>query len=100
MRVADNAGEGYVITPRGDVHQITRSSKLARLVTDRETREAVIRQWREAEQPAFALQREAAERPKPPEPIRNNERRLQRVLLTGLDCLAGQQDLFQGIDGA
>lgn len=41
--------------------------------------------------------RPAAIRPQP-EPIRNNERSRQRVLLTGLGCLSGQQDLFSGLD--
>jgi len=49
---------------------------------------------------AFALASQPAAGPKPPEPIRNNERRQQRVLLTGLDCAPGQEDLFDGIDGA
>jgi hypothetical protein len=50
-----------------------------------------------SENPAgdWALQREASVskvyKPwKPPEP----EAKRQRVLLTGLDCLSGQQDLF------
>ncbi|HEY3395441.1 MAG TPA: hypothetical protein VGK58_22255 [Lacipirellulaceae bacterium] len=49
---------------------------------------------------AFALAHQPATGSKAPEPIHNNERSQQRVLLTGLDCAPGQQDLFDGLDGA
>ncbi len=32
LRVKDNAGEGYVITPKGQVYRIEKSSRMAKLV--------------------------------------------------------------------
>ena len=46
----------------------------------------------------FELSQQPAARPK--RTTFESTRTRQTVLLTGLDCLAGQADLFDGIDGA
>jgi hypothetical protein len=46
----------------------------------------------------FELAAQPAQRPK--RATFESTKTRQAVLLTGLDCLAGQADLFDGIDGA
>lgn len=48
-----------------------------------------------APSPTFTLTPEPAQRPPRAAAIANNERKQQRVLLAGLDCLPGQNDLFE-----
>lgn len=46
-------------------------------------------------EPPFQLTRESNRKPAP-EKFHNSDKRKQKVLITGLDCLPGQMDLFQG----
>jgi hypothetical protein len=91
QRIADNGASGFVITPKGQVYAVTRDKRMASPVTG-EHAEYVLDQWRFMASD-FALANDPP--PHIPTQFDNHTASAQRKLISGLNCLPGQLELFE-----